>query len=153
ALTLPHRDVSVMRGYVALGSALMLGRAVLGALALAVMIAATAAPAAAGDTWQLNFYLFGPGYEGKLPSCESSSALDKIADRFRQKEGIHWNSDLKLVGFEQIRETGFRTWAPNAIPRRFCTAMVQISDGSRRPIHYSIIEESGMIGMTIGVEW
>ncbi len=41
----------------------------------------------------------------------------------------------------------------NTIPRRFCSAIVYISDGSKHPLHYSINEDTGMIGATWGVEW
>jgi len=64
-----------------------------------------------------------------------------------------WNSDLKIVGFQDIRETAFRPWAAQTIPRRFCSAIVLTSDGIRRPLHYSIAEDTGMIGANWGIEW
>ena len=54
------------------------------------------------------------------------------------------------MGFDQIRETAFRTWAPNTIPRRFCSAIVEVSDGRKHAIHYSIAEDTGMIGIELG---
>jgi hypothetical protein len=64
-----------------------------------------------------------------------------------------WNSDLKIVMFEKIHETSFRAWAANTIPHRFCSGLVKVSDGSTHVIHYSIGEDTGMIGATWGVEW
>jgi hypothetical protein len=127
--------------------------AALRALAFAILLALSAAPAAAGNLFELNFYLFGPRYDGKLPPCEARSALDRISSRFGQKEGVFWETNLTIEAFEHMRETAYRPWAPNTLPRRFCTAVAQLSDGSRQPIYYSIAEDSGMIGMTIGVEW
>jgi hypothetical protein len=47
----------------------------------------------------------------------------------------------------------FRPWAEGTIPRRFCSGKVLVSDGRWRPVYYSIIEDSGMIGWKWGVEW
>ena len=46
-----------------------------------------------------------------------------------------------------------RPWAANTIPRRFCSGIVEISDGRKHAIHYSIAEDTGIIGATWGVEW
>ncbi len=110
--------------------------------------------AASAASWlELNFYLSGPRYDGVLPPCDHQRALDKIADRFRQKEYKFWNPELAIVAFEDIRETAFRPWAANTIPRRFCSGIVEVSDGRRRTIHYAIAEDTGMIGARWGVEW
>ena len=60
---------------------------------------------------------------------------------------------VRILNFEKIRETAFRPWAAQTIPRRFCSGIVEISDGRRHIIHYSIAEDSGMIGASWGVEW
>jgi len=132
----------------------MCGRASWFALALAVVAATLpAGPASAASILELNFWLSGPRYDGALPSCDSSAALDTIASRFTQKEGRFWNSNLTIQGYERIRETAFRPWAPNTIPRRFCSALALVSDGLKHPVHYSIAETTGMIGSSWGVEW
>jgi hypothetical protein len=110
-------------------------------------------PAGAASWLEMNFYLSGPRYEGILPPCDHPSALKRIASRFNQKEYAYWNTDLEIVGFDKIRETAFRTWAANTIPRRFCSGVVEVSDGRRHPIHYSIAEDTGIIGASWGVEW
>ena len=79
--------------------------------------------------------------------------LDRIRSTFRTKEGRFWNSDLYIVEFENVREIAFRPWAAGTIPRRFCRADALISDGVKRPVYYSIIEDGGLIGATYGVEW
>jgi len=126
---------------------------VVAALLGALFVAATALPAGAANPLELNFWLSGPRYDGVLPPCEYGYVLDRIQSRFATKEGRFWNSELRILGFEQIRETAFRPWAPQAIPRRFCSAVAITSDGQRRAMHYSIGEDTGMAGMGWGVEW
>jgi hypothetical protein len=124
------------------------------AMVLAVAwVAFAPAPVHAANWLEKNFWLWGPEYEGVLPPCDLPAALARIGSRFEQKEGRFWNSGLEIVGFENIRETAFRPWAPDTIPRRFCSGVVLINDGSRRPVHYSIAEDTGIIGATWGVEW
>ncbi len=60
---------------------------------------------------------------------------------------------LTIQGYERVRETAFRPWAPNAIPRRFCSALALVSDGLKHPVHYSIAETTGIVGASWGVEW
>jgi hypothetical protein len=122
--------------------------------ALVIAVAAgSAQPARAAGWLEMNFYLSGPRYDGALPPCDADAALGKIASRFAEKEGRFWNSELQIIAFDKIRETAYRPGPANAIPRRYCSAVVDISDGRRAPIHYSIGEDTGMIGMTWGVEW
>jgi hypothetical protein len=122
--------------------------------ALAVGLAALSATSAGAANWlEQNFWLSGPRYDGVLPSCDAQTALYKISSRFNMKENDFWHSDLRIVAFDKIRETAFRPWAGNTIPRRFCSAIIEISDGRRTVVHYSIAEDTGMIGMTWGVEW
>ncbi len=136
------------------GGWVMSSRALLVGSALAVLAAVLPAGSASAANWvEENFYLSGPRYDGVLPPCDARAALAKIATRFGDKEHDYWNSSLKIAGFDQIREVAFRPWTGNAIPRRFCSAIVHISDGSNRPLHYSIAEDTGMIGSTWGVEW
>jgi hypothetical protein len=132
-------------------------RNVLPSAILVTLIATLAAPtvetASAASWLEMNFYLSGPRYEGVLPPCDYPDALVKISSRFNDKESTFWNTDLKIVIFEKIRETAFRPWAANTIPRRFCSGVVEISDGRKHVIHYSIAEDTGIIGATWGVEW
>ena len=131
----------------------MSGRALI-CRALAALLAALPAGAASAANWlEMNFYLSGPRYEGILPPCDYPDALTKISSRFNHKENAFWNSDLRIVAFENIRENGYRPWAANTIPRRFCSGTVAVTDGRRHAIYYSIAEDTGMIGARWGVEW
>ena len=76
-----------------------------------------------------------------------------IQKNFGTKESRFWNSDLTILGFDRVHQTAFRPWAPQTIPRRFCSAMAYTSDGVKRPVHYVIGEDTGMIGASWGVEW
>jgi hypothetical protein len=132
----------------------MSGRALALGSALAATLASLPAGGAGAASWlEMNFYLSGPRYDGVLPPCDAPEALGRISSRFNQKENRFWNSDLAILGFERIRETAFRAWAANTIPRRFCSGVVEVSDGSKRAIHYTIAEDTGMIGARWGVEW
>jgi hypothetical protein len=125
---------------------------VLCALVCAAALASTATARAA--SWlEMNFWLSGPRYEGVVPPCDYPDALSRISSRFNQRENNYWVTDLKILAFEKIRETAFRPWAGNTIPRRFCSGVVEISDGSKHAIQYSIAEDTGMVGATWGVEW
>ena len=57
------------------------------------------------------------------------------------------------LDFADVRETALRPWADQAIPRRFCSATAKVSDGHWRPVHYVIVEDTGLIGASWGVEW
>jgi hypothetical protein len=132
----------------------MCGRVRFNALVLAAILGAlTIVPASAANWLELNFWLSGPRYDRPLPECNAYTALNTISVTFAQKEGRFWNSALRIVGYEDIRETAFRPWAPNTIPRRFCSALALVTDGLKHPIHYSIGESTGMIGAGYGVEW
>ena len=109
--------------------------------------------AEAANPLELNFWLSGPGYRRVVPACDYPSALDRIIANFRTKEFRFWNSELRIVGFENIRELDFLPWTAQAIPRRFCSGIAVINDGGRHTIYYSIAEDTGMIGMDWGVNF
>lgn len=118
----------------------------------AVFAVLACSPAAqAANPLELNFGLFGPKYDGRVAECER--ALPTIASQFQEKEGKFWNSDLVITGFGRIRETAFRPWQSDNIPRRYCSGEAMISDGKMRAVHFSIIEDGGFAGFGQGVEW
>jgi hypothetical protein len=132
----------------------MLGRRLVISAAFSAVLATLPASSVGAASWlELNFYLSGPRYDGILPPCDYPEALRKIARRFSQKEESFWNSNLEIVAFDRVREIAFRAWAANTIPRRFCSGVVEVSDGRKRAIHFSIAEDTGSIGAFWGVEW
>jgi hypothetical protein len=92
-------------------------------------------------------------YDAQLPACHDLAVLEKIASYFAEKEAKFWQSDLRIVQYDQIRPLAWRAWGLDYIPRRFCTGKVITSDGLRRQIDYSVREDLGIIGATWGVEY
>ncbi len=107
--------------------------------------------AQAANPLELNFGLFGPRYDGRVAACER--ALGTITNQFWEKESTFWNSNLRITAYGEIRETAFRPWQSDNIPRRYCSADVMLSDGKTHTVHYSIIEDGGFAGFGQGVEW
>ena len=107
--------------------------------------------AEAANPFELNFWLSGPKYDGRVAPCEA--ALSTITAQFHEKESTFWNSDLEITAYGAIRETAFRPWQSDNIPRRYCSAEAMISDGKPRTVHYSIIEDGGFASFSQGVEW
>jgi len=109
--------------------------------------------ARAANFFEKNFWLSGPNFSRDLPACDSTQALVEIIHNFGTKERRFWNSELEIVGVENIRETAYLPWAAQSIPRRFCSATALINDGQRHPIYYSIAAGTGMIGIGWGVNF
>jgi len=123
------------------------------ALVAGGMLAGTTGPGRSAGFFEMNFYLSGPRYSSDVPLCNESGPLGRIQSTFHTKESRFWQSDLRIVDFVNVREIAMRPWAAGAVPRRFCRAEAVVSDGVKRPVYYSIIEDGGLIGMTYGVEW
>jgi len=128
-----------------------------GRLAAVTLVAALGSMAAsqphAANIFEKNFWLSGPRYERDLPACDHHAALDRIIANFHTKEIRFWNSDLRIVGIEDIKETAALPWAAQSIPRRYCSGIAVINDGARRPLFYSIAEDTGMIGQSWGINF
>lgn len=107
--------------------------------------------ARAANPLEMNFWLSGPRYDGAVADCDR--ALPRIANEFAEKEYSFWNSSLKITGFSAVRETAFRPWQSDNIPRRYCTGEAMLNDGKVRKVHFSIIEDGGFAGYGNGVEW
>jgi hypothetical protein len=108
-------------------------------------------PAKAANPLELNFWLSGPRYDGRVAECER--ALGTITNQFWEKESTFWNSSLRITAYGQVHETAFRPWQSDNMPRRYCSAEAMLSDGKVRAVHYSIIEDGGFAGYGQGVEW
>jgi hypothetical protein len=122
------------------------------AVAAALCVTAWSQPRAA-SILEKNFWMSGPNYDRNVPACDHPAALDRIIANFHTKEIRFWNSQLRIVGIENIQETALMPWAAQSIPRRFCSATALINDGARHPIYYSIADGTGMIGMDWGVNF
>ncbi len=123
-------------------------------LASAIVLSLVAvSQARAASWWEKTFWMSGPRYDRVMPACDYRPALDRIIANFRTKEFGFWNSELRIVGVENIKETAVMPWAAQSIPRRYCSGVAVISDGQRHPMYYSIAEDTGMIGMDWGVNF
>ena len=141
----------MMNMFCSVRSAAMIRIMALAIVAACGLVGLSGAPAEAANFLQKQIYMTGANYDGALPGCEA--ALGDIASRFAEKEGRFWNSDLQILGFEDVRQRAFSPWAKATIPRRFCTAVALVSDGRRHKVDYWIGEDTGLIGASWGVEW
>ena len=122
------------------------------ALTAAALIALGAlAPAKAANWLEKTFYMFGADYHGQLPGCEA--ALGTISVQFSEKERRFWNSDLMILSYANVHEIAYSPWAPGTIPRRYCRAEADISDGRRHRVNFWIGEDTSFDGIGAGVEW
>jgi hypothetical protein len=127
-------------------------KAAVAAIAGAVFGLMALAPGAqAANPLELNFWLSGPKYDGRVADC--AAALPTISSQFQEKESTFWNSALAITGYDRVHETAFRPWASDNIPRRYCTAHAMLNDGKLRQVNYAIIEDGGLAGYNQGVEW
>jgi hypothetical protein len=105
------------------------------AVALGFALCVTSISAAGAASWlEMNFWLTGPRYkrdERHVPACDFPGALDRIIANFHTKEYRFWNSQLRIVGVENIHETAWLPWAAQSIPRRYCNGTPVINDGAR----------------------
>jgi hypothetical protein len=130
----------------------MLRRNLLSVCLFAVLaVVGAIASAQAANVLEKGFWLEGPRYDSDVPPCEAM--LGKVASRFAEKERKFWNSTLEITRFTNVRELAFRPWESGNIPRRFCTAQVDVSDGKVRTMNFSIIEDGGFASIGAGVEF
>ncbi|MEP9378460.1 hypothetical protein ABLE91_17220 [Aquabacter sp. CN5-332] len=119
-------------------------------------VASAVTPAAAANILLDNFWLPNGDYSTtpvNLPACSEPLALGTISMRFAETERMYWNAALNISTFQNVREIAYRPWGPDYQPRRYCSAMVTLSDARQHAIYYSIIEDSSFQGYTWGVEW
>jgi hypothetical protein len=140
-MDLPMHNLSMLLKRPGLGAAL--------GLLLGLFVFAGTAEAA--NPLELNFWLSGPRYDGRIKPCEA--ALSTITSRFAEKESTFWNSALKITGYRRIHEIAFRPWQSNNIPRRYCAGDVMLNDGKTHAVYFSLIEDGGFAGFGQGVEW
>ncbi|HUI19634.1 MAG TPA: hypothetical protein VLZ74_01125 [Methylocella sp.] len=93
-------------------------------------------------------------YSGVLPACDDPAVFERIQGRFHDREAEFWDTGLEIVGFEEVREIGYKTNGEDYIPRRYCIARAYLNDEKKpRQVSYSINEDLGIIGFGFGVEW
>lgn len=90
---------------------------------------------------------------GALPFCDNTRVLSDINARFHHRERGYWGSGLAIVGFQGVQEIGYRAIGVDYIPRRYCKALVFMSDHKVREMSYSVATGLGPIGMGWGADW
>jgi hypothetical protein len=92
-------------------------------------------------------------YTGQTPSCNDEGPLARIQSHFARREAGFWQSNLEIIQFQNVRQTGLRSTGLDFIPRRYCEAKARFNDGKMRQIAFWIGEGTGMTGFDWGVEW
>lgn len=89
---------------------------------------------------------------GNLPACEDPAVIGELASSFNSREATFWGP-LQVMTYDRIRETSFRPWGDDYIPRRFCSGRVLLNNGVFHRVDYSVRENLGLFGMTWNVNW
>ena len=92
-------------------------------------------------------------YSGLVKVCEDPAAVGYIQGAFAARELEYWHSGLTILGFQDVREIGFRSNGLDYIPRRYCRARAVMSDNKVRSVSYQSTEAGGSVGFTDNVVW
>ena len=92
-------------------------------------------------------------YSGAVKACEDPAAVGYIQGAFAARELEYWHSGLTILGFQDVREIGFRSNGLDYIPRRYCRARAIMNDNKVRQVSYQITEAGGSVGFTDNVVW
>jgi hypothetical protein len=122
------------------------------ALAFAALLALGATAHAAGYITPAE-KRWAPLYSTGLASCDDPGVLSWITSSFGGKESEFWNSPLQIVGYDRIREIGFRANGPGYIPRRYCIARASLNDNRYHTVIYQIEDQMAFASIGDGVEW
>jgi hypothetical protein len=92
-------------------------------------------------------------FNNNVPVCDDPVVFERIQGRFHDRESQFWDTGLEIVGFEKVREIGYKTNGLDYIPRRYCSARAYLNNDKWHPVFYSIDEDQGIIGFSFGVTW
>ncbi len=132
-----------------------LKRAILGVMAFFLLVSLARA---GGGPAELNLYdtpaeaRWAP-FLADMPGCDNGWVLSTVSGRFAGTQREFWNSNSSIAGFDRVREIGFRSNGLAYIPRRYCVARAAMSDLKYRTVVYAVASQTGLLGMTWGVEW
>jgi hypothetical protein len=79
--------------------------------------------------------------------------LDEVSTEFGANEREFWSSALSIAKVWDIHEIGYRVRGESYIPRRYCYAQAQFSDGVSRRVVFNIVAASSFISLTPSVVW
>ena len=86
-----------------------------------------------------------------VTTCNDEWVLTSIRHRFASASMRIEKRDLQIVGVEKVREVHASVDRPSPIPRRWCSAAVTLSDGSRSTLTYLLAGGLGFAGP--GLAW
>ena len=81
------------------------------------------------------------------------TSCTRSPSQFASTEWRFWNTDLRIVAFERVREDGLAAVGARHDPAPVLLRRRLVSDGRRRRIEYSVREGLSFIGVTWGTEW
>lgn len=84
-------------------------------------------------------------------SCENGWILGSIRRRFAHAAAKVEKRDLEIVAIAKIQEVRATVNDPSPLPRRWCTAAVTLSDGSRTTMNWLLTGGVGFAGP--GLAW
>jgi len=88
-----------------------------------------------------------------LPKCDDFYVLRKIMQDFENREREYWSSDLYINRFENVMETGLRTFGQSYTPRRYCRSEGIFGDGVKRDVFYNITPDQSVILSGQVIDW
>ena len=84
-------------------------------------------------------------------ACDDEGVLARIRHRFAYGAANVEKRDLGIVGIDRIRQIRAEVDKPSPIARRWCSARVALSDGSRSTLHWVVGGGVGFAGP--GLAW
>ncbi len=112
------------------------------ACAAVLLLLAGAAPALAGPTED-------PRLLG-TSACDDEGVLSRIRHRFAYGAARVEKRDLGIVGIDRVRQIRAEVDKPSPIARRWCSARVMLSDGTRSTLHWVVAGGVGFAGPGLG---
>jgi hypothetical protein len=93
------------------------------------------------------------GFDAQIEGCGAPGVLGLIQSRFNANERRYWGGSVEIVGFERVREAGFRPNGLDLIPRRYCQSTAILSNRQRTIVRYQIGDNIGFAGHWDGVHF
>lgn len=88
-----------------------------------------------------------------FPQCHDVKVLGKIVERFNWAEENTWNRGFYLQDIERVRERVVQNHSDRLIPRRYCRAHAQLTNGRHPTLFFLIEGGQGFAGNGFNVEF
>ena len=90
---------------------------------------------------------------GDMAACNDPFVLSQISIRFGESEREYWASGLEILGYRDVRESGYRTGGYDYVPRRYCTATAAFTDHKERKVVYWVGKDLWFAGYGSDADW